>query len=614
MHNYHLNRGPPRCALKVDIQKAYDTVDWKFLKTILVVFGFPSKMVDWIMLCVTTVTYSLSINGHFHGFFKGKRGLRQGDPLSPYLFTLVMEILTLILKRNVHNSASFSFHHYCQELQVINLCFADDLFIFMRGTVDSARVIIDSLDEFRMVSGLSASMPKSTAYFCNVLHAVKSVILSILPFEEGQLPVKYLGVPLVSSRLVVRDCKLLVDKVQKRVNDWRNKFLSFAGRVQLINSVLSSIHVYWSSVFILPMSVILDIEQIMRRFLWSQGDMYRGKAKVCWDGVCLPKEEGGLGIRKLRPFNVALFSVHIWNILMNKKSLWVKWIHTNKLRGMSFWNVPYRGNLSWSWRKMLQIRPIIRQFIWVNIGDGALTNVWYDNWCNNSPLHEKFSPREISSAGFSTDTKVGQLVRDGHWNVPLHWTNRVALFASAPTLSPNADGWFWKDKDGASRHFSVNVVWEDLRPRHDSVDWNRLVWFNFCIPRHEFILWLAFRQRLKTQDKLMQWDVWNKVNQKAGLNNRSCNWNLLVHRMLPVARKKTMENVIDKLIFAASVYFIWQERNSRLFMKTTRSSDVLADLIFFTVRMKMLTFKYKRKAHLERLIAAWDLPVSLLIS
>nr|GEV20431.1 hypothetical protein [Tanacetum cinerariifolium] len=91
MHNYHLDRGPARCALKVDIQKAYDTVDWMFLEQILHGFEFHAKMVGWTMECVTTCSLSISINGSLHGYFKGKHELRQGDPLSPYLFTLVME-------------------------------------------------------------------------------------------------------------------------------------------------------------------------------------------------------------------------------------------------------------------------------------------------------------------------------------------------------------------------------------------------------------------------------------------------------------------------------------------------------------------------------------------
>ncbi|GJV52155.1 hypothetical protein Tco_1447896 [Tanacetum coccineum] len=107
---------------------------------------------------------------------------------------------------------------------------------------------MDTLEEFKNVSGLTPSLPKSTAYFCNVLNYFKINILGILPFEEGKLPVKYLGVPLVPSRLLYHDCTELVEKVKKRICDWKNKSLSLAGRMQLIRSVLASMHVFWAPV------------------------------------------------------------------------------------------------------------------------------------------------------------------------------------------------------------------------------------------------------------------------------------------------------------------------------------------------------------------------------
>ncbi|GJU61513.1 hypothetical protein Tco_1243348 [Tanacetum coccineum] len=280
MHNYHLDRGPPRCAFKVDIQKAYDTIDWCFLREVLIGFGFHPRMIGWIMECVSSTSFSISINGTLHGYFKGKRGLRQGDPMSLYLFTLVMEVLTLMLQRRVRDSDTFTYHHNCSNLNIINLCFADDLNLLAHGDVNSVRVIMEALEEFKDASGLVPSLPKSTAYFCNVLNYIKLAILNVIPFEEGKLPVKYLGVPLVSSRLIYRDCKELVEKVKSRINDWKNKFLSFASRVQLVNSVLASMHIYWASVFIIPSRILLDLEQLMRGFIWCQGDMRKGRAKV----------------------------------------------------------------------------------------------------------------------------------------------------------------------------------------------------------------------------------------------------------------------------------------------------------------------------------------------
>ncbi|GJT97313.1 hypothetical protein Tco_1092831 [Tanacetum coccineum] len=185
-----LKSRPPRCAFKVDIQKAYDTVDWGFLKQTLLCFGFHDRMIHWIMECVTSTSFSLSINGVLHGYFKGQRGLHQGDPMSPYLFTLIMEILTLILQRRVREDNSFTYHRYCDKLDIINLYFTDDLFLFAHGDAASAQVIMGALHEFKLTSGLTPSLPKRTAYFCNVLNHTKLSILNILPFEEGHLPVK----------------------------------------------------------------------------------------------------------------------------------------------------------------------------------------------------------------------------------------------------------------------------------------------------------------------------------------------------------------------------------------------------------------------------------------
>ena len=146
VRGYHLNRGFPRCALKVDIQKAYDTVNWQFLQVILVQFGFHPIMISWIMKCVTTPSFMVSINGEFHGYFEGKRGLRQGCPLSPYLFTLVMEVFDLMLQRNISKSARFKYHWRCMEQKLTHLCFADDLMIFCYGNKSSIKVIKSSLN------------------------------------------------------------------------------------------------------------------------------------------------------------------------------------------------------------------------------------------------------------------------------------------------------------------------------------------------------------------------------------------------------------------------------------------------------------------------------------
>nr|GEU36737.1 hypothetical protein [Tanacetum cinerariifolium] len=350
----------------------------------------------------------------------------------------------------------FIFHHHCSSLDIINLCFANDLFLFPHSDVKLAWVIMDALDEFKNVSGLVSSHPKSTTYFCNVLNHTKLAILNVLSFKEGTLPIKYLGVPLISTRLAYRDCKELVEKVQNRINNWKNKFLSFDGRLQLIQSVIASMHAYWSSVFILPSHIMSDIEQLVRSFLWCNGEMHRGKAKVAWEDICLPKDEGGLGIRRLDHFNMSLISSH---------------------------DYPFRGNMTWGWPKILQILPIIRKFIWYKIGNGSSIMAWFDHWSMHSPIIQFITPRDIHAASFSMQTTVADVVSQNAWTWPLEWAHRYPLIFAITVLSLNEDNdqVVWKYKLDITKPFSVGTVWDGIR--HHGMDVCCLVSILYPSPR-----------------------------------------------------------------------------------------------------------------------------------
>ncbi|KAJ0887511.1 putative RNA-directed DNA polymerase [Helianthus annuus] len=644
MHNYHRHSGPPRCAFEVDIQKAYDTVDRSFLKNVLIGFGVHAKMVEWIMVCVSTTSYSICINGNVHGYFMGKRGLRQGDPLSPYLFTLVMEVLTCILQHTSRIDASFKFHNKCEKQRTINLCFADDLFLFARGDVNSAKCIMSSLTNFSNMSGLLPSVQKSTGFFCNVPSHIKDHILAIMPFEEGMLPVRYLGVPLISSRLLYKDCSVLVERLDQRIMSWRNKLLSFAGRLQLINSVLSSMHVYWSSIYILPSRVILELEAKMRNFLWSsEGSFHKGKAKASWKSVCVPKFEGGLGIRRIGDVNKALMISHIWSILVKRESLWVAWIHSYRLRGKSFWICKSVSNCCWSWRKLLQLRPTIRDFVWSKLGDGSTTSAWYDYWCQIGPLGNFISPRSIATAGFDITSTVQAVQLNGVWRWPVAWRDLFPVLNHidhVQTIPNKRDQLLGKDGNVFSEH-SSSRVWQSLRHRNQEVDWVNLVWFPHCIPKHAFFMWLVIRRKLLTQDKILQWDisrrknmnrmccllcyadvdshshlffecsyslqVWNLVRSKGGMDSVGPFWDDIVEWMAARARSKSAANYVSKLVLAAAFYFIWQERNSRLFKNQTRPPDVLSDAILQTVRYKLMVVKFKNTVKVRELLGTWEI-------
>ncbi|GKB10952.1 hypothetical protein Tco_0844875 [Tanacetum coccineum] len=499
------------------------------------------------------------------------------------------------------------------------------------------------MDEFKHVSGLTPSLPKSTAYFCNVLNHIKLSILSVLPFEEGRLPVKYLGVPLVSSRLMIRDCKELIEKVQNRVQDWKNKSLSIAGRLQLIRSVVGSMHIFWASVFIIPNRVLIDIEQIMRTFLWCPGSVSRGKAKVAWDVVCLPKVEGGLGIRRLDYFNSALMVSHIWKLLSLKESLWVKWIHAYKLNGRNFWDVPLRGNMSWGWRKILQLRPIVRKFIWHKIGNGMRTSLWFDTWCEAGPLANQVSSRDIHRSGLNSKSMVIDIVHDGNWIWPQELLEKYPILNSYTLqISNKCDRLEWRLHNGTVKRFSVSRVWSSIRPRDVKVAWYDMVWFPANIPRHAINLWLIIKRKLKTQDRICSWDisnslvssctlceaipdshehlffmcpfsndVWNHMKWLAGLDRVSHDIYAIIAYFDVNARRRSSHIVIAKLVVAASAYFIWQERNWRLFKKTKRTVNQVIECIYSAVRLKLLSCFFKRSKEGVHYARMWKLPETI---
>ncbi|XP_035838846.1 uncharacterized protein LOC118486474 [Helianthus annuus] len=584
MHNYHIDRGPSRCALKIDIQKAYDTVNWSFLEAVLLGFGFHRKMVI------------------------GKRGLRQGDPLSPYLFTLVMEVLSLLLQRATTVDSGFKFHAHCAKQKIINVLFADDLFIFAHVDCVSIKLIRDALQ--RRVPFLSA-------------------ILECL----------------ISSRLAYSDCKILVERVQRRIDNWLSKSLSFAGRLQLINSVISAMYTYWASVFMLPVRIVKKLEKCMRRFLWNGGVQGSVRSKVAWKDVCLPKTEGGLGIRSVMDVNKALISSHVWSIINNRRSLWVSWIHSYKLKGTSFWEVKCSSNPSWGWRKFLALRNQIRPYVWKSIQSGRQTNAWSDNWCSCSPVRYLIFPRRIANAGFNLHTTVAELIdANGNWKWPMAWYDLfpVLINISAPTLVEDvADRSYWKDYEGNLRHFHSSEAWNSFRMRNVKVAWVDAVWFSQCIPRHSFHVWLVINNKLKTQDRMSIWEagsatnlilmccplcsydrdsrdhlffqcsyaseVWETVREWVDMGKVNNTWSSVMDWMENIASSRQLDRIVCKILLGATTYFIWQERNNRLFSNLQRSPAILSQVIINTVRLKIMGFRIARQPDHMKILDRWQI-------
>ncbi|KAL0381932.1 UNVERIFIED_CONTAM: putative mitochondrial protein [Sesamum latifolium] len=249
---YNQRHLPPRCAL---------------------------KFILWIVECVTTPSYSVCLNGTPHGFFGGARGLRQADPMSPYLFVLVMEVLSVIVQQFIDQDGGFSYHWRCGAMHLFQLGFADDLLLFSKASTASVLVFKRALTIFADISGLHANLHKCNLIVSRSAELIRDDLLAALDFQEGYLPLRYLGLPLLASRLTIADCQPILRKIDDRIKGWEGIMLSFAGRVQLIKSVLTALQIYWAMAFILPKHVIKEIEKRLRNFLWK-GSTEVGYAKV----------------------------------------------------------------------------------------------------------------------------------------------------------------------------------------------------------------------------------------------------------------------------------------------------------------------------------------------
>lgn len=171
--------------------------------------------------------------------------------------------------------------------------------LFSKGEMLSAQALMSGVGKFSSMSGLMVNMEKSACFFGNVDTHTVNTILSNTGFSRGFFPVTYLGLPLITSKLHFRDCMPLVLRMCKKFDSWTCYFLSYAGRHQLLKTVMFGIQGYWAAHLFLPQYIIKKIQSLCVKFLWGGKHSSACQVKVSWKECCSPKEEGGLGIRDL---------------------------------------------------------------------------------------------------------------------------------------------------------------------------------------------------------------------------------------------------------------------------------------------------------------------------
>ena len=350
------------------------------------------------------------------GYFNGTKGLRQGDPLSSSLFVIAMEVLARQLE-NKFTDGTIGYHPKASEVKVSSLAFADDLMIFYDGRPSSLAGINAVLTSFKRLSGLGMNTEKSAVYTAG-LEDTESEETRPFGFVNGTFPFRYLGLPLLHRKFRNSDYSALIDNVAARFNHWETKTLSFAGRLQLISSVIYSTVNFWLSTFILPKCCLKTIEQMCNRFLWSSDITKKGGIKVAWGSVCFPKSEGGLGLRNFWAWNKTLNLRLIWMLFSKRDSLWVTWNHSTMLRNSNFWNAESSAHHSWIWKALLALRTLAKRFLRSTVGDDKSISYWYDHWNTLGPLIDFIGTSGPMLTGISDNATVVDGINSTDWILP----------------------------------------------------------------------------------------------------------------------------------------------------------------------------------------------------
>ncbi|WVZ52762.1 hypothetical protein U9M48_003790, partial [Paspalum notatum var. saurae] len=459
----------PSLFLKLDISKAFNSVSRAFLLEVLSHLGFGQNWRNLVTNLLATSSTQIILNGAPGEPIYHQRGLRQGDPLSPMLFILVMDVLNSLFVKAGEEGLLQPIANRSAEQRVS--LYADDVALFIRPVDEELTISRELLDCFGKTSGLQTNLHKSCVIPIRCEHRSLGMMEQILHCPTTSFPSTYLGLPISNKKLRKGDLMPWIEKIADRLPGWKAHFLNLTERTVLVRFVLSAIPVYLLIALNIPKWAIKIIDKIRRAFLWKgRKEVNGGCCLVAWEKVSRPLDLGGLGIPNLQ--------VQGWALQM-------RWLWLNKVTDDRPWaslDIPIHHNS----RALFSISLIS------HVGNGANTLIWSDRWLHGCSLAD-LAPAVVACVPRKIQNK--RTVAEGLSNRSWLWDVLENI-----TLSQDPDLHVWRL--GASGSFSSKSCCKAFFLGAITFEpWKRL-WKSWALPKCKVFLWLALRNKCWTIDRL----------------------------------------------------------------------------------------------------------------
>ncbi|XP_009107743.1 uncharacterized protein LOC103833410 [Brassica rapa] len=477
-------------AVKTDMSKAYDRLEWNFIQK-----------------CISTVSYSFLVNDTALGEVIPSRGIRQGDPLSPYVLILCGEVLSGLCRAGQTSGAltGVKIGHRCPLIN--HLLFADDTMIFTKASTENCSALTLILKDYEKASGQLINATKSSISFSSKTpRETRARVKLLLGIEKEGGTGKYLGLPELFSRRKRDLFSSIVDRIKLRAAAWSTCRLSSAGKLTMLKSVLTAVPTFSMSCFLLLVGLCDQIQSALTRFWWDHDPSTRNICWVAWDNLTQHKDVGGLGLRDIQDFNVAMLAKNAWRILTNPECLLARLLIGKYCHSSSFLSAPCPSSASHEWRGVVAGCQLLQLQLGKAIGNGNSTKVWSDSWISSTSRTIPFGPPTEASR----DLFVSDLLIRGsdEWNHTMvestHPTLVQDIYLIKPSIYMVEDTYVWlKTKTGSysvkSGYYALREAATDQRaiqPPHETFNWQKLVWKLPTSPKLKLFLWKLCRGAL----------------------------------------------------------------------------------------------------------------------